>query len=155
MNNPEQINMGSAHDIMQTFAHKEIHAHFREFDGWKCRQVLSPIARDVTYILSREVRGRKECVTIAVSYDEEPSTLPLEALAATVKDLKGQYLVVPKAANVSAIPKPVRVIFMETFGFLDGKLVWLTRKKNAKHYPQSEEPARAGAAVSACEPHTA
>ena len=96
MNNPEQINMGSAHDIMQTFAHKEIHAHFREFDGWKCRQVLSPIARDVTYILSREVRGRKECVTIAVSYDEEPSTLPLEALAATVKDLKGQYLVVPR-----------------------------------------------------------
>jgi hypothetical protein len=151
------INMGSAHDIMQTFAHKEIRAHFRGDDGWECRQVQSPYTRDITCILSREVRGRKEIAALAVSYDEEPSTLSLEAVTASLnaKHLKGQYLIVPKAANVSAIPKPVQIIPMEAFGFVEGKLVWLTKKKNAKRYPQPEEPAKAETAASACEPHTA
>ncbi|MFA6364420.1 hypothetical protein [Methanoregula sp.] len=149
--------MGSAHDIMQTFAYKEIRAHFREYDGWECKEVPSPSTRDMTCILSREVRGRKESVALVVSYDEEPSTLSLEVLAASLngKALKGQYLIVPKAANVSAIPEPVHVITMDAFGFVEGKLVWLTKKKNAKHYPQPETPAKAEAAVSACEPHVA
>ena len=92
-----------------------------------------------------------------ISYDEKPSLLPLEALFATVKvkSLKGQYLILPKAANVSAIPEPVKVIVMESFGFVDGKLVWLTKKKNAKHYSQPEKPAKAGSAGPACESHTA
>ena len=83
MNYPEMIKMGSAHDIMQTFAYKEIRAHFREYDGWECRQVPSPCVRDITCILSREVRGRKETAALAVSYDEEPSMLSLEAVAAS------------------------------------------------------------------------
>jgi hypothetical protein len=151
------INMGSAHDIMQTFAYKEIRTHFRDYEGWECREVPSPSTRDITCILSRAVRGRKESAALVVSYDEEPSMLSLEAVTASVnrKNLKGQYLIVPKAANVSAIPKPVHVINMEAFGFVEGKLVWLTKKRNAKHYPQPEELATAGAAVSACEPHTA
>ena len=149
--------MGSAHDIMQTFAYKEIRAHFRDYDGWGCRQVQLPIVHDMTCILSRDVRGRKEVVALAVSYDEEPSMLPLETLAASLKgkDLKGQYLVVPKAANVSAIPQSAKVHFMESFGFMDGKLVWLTRKKNAKQYPHSEAPVKTGTPVSVCEIHMA
>ena len=51
--------MGSAHDIMQTFAEKEIRAHFKECDGWNCRQVPSPYVRDMTCILSREVQGKE------------------------------------------------------------------------------------------------
>jgi len=151
------INMGSVHDVMQTFAFRAIRTHFRENEGWECRQVLSPVTGNMTCIISREVWGRKEIVTLAVSYDEKPSMLPLEVLAATVKgkDLKGQYLVVPKAANVSAIPEQVHVLFMEAFGFVDGKLVWLTRKKNSMHYPQPEAPAKAEATASACEPYTA
>jgi hypothetical protein len=157
VNYPDMINMGSVHDIMQTFAYKEIHAHFREYDGWECRPVPSPRVRDITCILSREVRGRKETAALVVSYDEEPSMLSLESVAASLnaKHLKGQYLIVPKSANVSAIPKPVQVIPMETFGFVEGKLVWLTKKKNAKHYTHPEEPAKAESVVSACEPHAA
>jgi len=149
--------MGSEHDIMRTFAVREIHTHFRENDGWEFREVPSPVTRDMAFILSREMQGRKEYVTLVVSYDEKPSLLPLEALFATVKvkSLKGQYLILPKAANVSAIPEPVKVIVMESFGFVDGKLVWLTKKKNAKHYSQPEKPAKAGSAGPACESHTA
>ncbi len=125
---------------MQTYAEKEVRAHFKKFDGWECRQVPSPYIRDMTCIISREVRGRKETVALEVSYDEKPSTLSLQAVAASLnkKSLNGQYLIVPKASNVSAIPKPVQVIFMESFGYVDDRLVWLSRKKNAKRYPQSE-----------------
>ena len=121
--------MGSSRDIMQTYAEKEVRAHFKKCDGWECRQVPSPYVRDMTCILSREVRGRKETVVLAVSYDEEASTLSLEAVAASLnrKSLNGQYLIVPKASDVSAIPKPVQVIFMESFGYVDDRLVWLSR----------------------------
>ena len=115
--------------------------HFNECDGWECRRVPSPCVRDITCVLSREVPGRKEAMALAVSYDEDPSMLALEAVAASLtrKILNGQYLIVPKAANVSAIPKAVHIISMESFGFVDGRLVWLARKKNAKRYPQTEE----------------
>ncbi|MGA2161935.1 MAG: hypothetical protein ABSG28_07045 [Methanoregula sp.] len=149
--------MGSAHDIMQTFAYKEIRAHFKECDGWNYRQVPSPYVRDMTCILSREVRGRKETMALAVSYNEDPSTLALEAVAASLnrKSLNGQYLIVPKAANVSAIPKAVHIISMESFGFVEGRLVWLSKKKNAKRYPQPEEFAETAAVSAVCETHTA
>ncbi len=155
--NSEMINMGSAHDIMQIFAYKEIRTHFKECDGWECRQVPSPCVRDITCVLSREVRGRKEAMALAVSYDEDPSMLALEAVAASLtrKSLNGQYLIVPKAANVSAIPKAVHIISMESFGFVDGRLVWLARKKNAKRYPQTEEAIEMSAVSAACETHMA
>jgi hypothetical protein len=152
------ISMGSAQDIMQTFACKEIRAHFRDHDGWECRQVPAPGTRDSTFLLSRDVRGRKETVALAVSFDEEPSVTSLAAMAAGHKGrnaLKAQYLLVPKSADVSAVPKEIQVLSMNAFGFVEGKLVWLTKKKNVKHYVQPEEPAKAEAAVSACEPHAA
>src|SRR5208337_5527671 len=96
----------------------------------------------MTFILTRDVRGRTENVALAVSFDEAPSTLALEDLVASMKGKapKGQFLIVPNAAVVSGIPKTVQVIFMESFGFVDGKLVWLTKKKNAKYYPPSKMP---------------
>jgi hypothetical protein len=152
------INMGSAQDIMQTFANKEIRAQFRDHDGWECKQVPSPGTRDAVFFLSREVRGKKETVALAVSFDEEPSVTALAAVSAGHKGrnaLKAQYLLVPKAADVSAVPKEIQILFMDAFGFVEGKLIWLTKKKNAKRYQQPEEPAKAEAAVPACEPHAA
>ena len=57
---PHTINMGSSRDIMQTYAEKEVRAHFKKFDGWECRQVPSPYIRDMTCIISREVRAGKK-----------------------------------------------------------------------------------------------
>lgn len=150
--------MGSAHDVMQTFAYKEIRAHFRDHDGWECQQVPMAGSRDMAFFLSREVRGRKESVALAVSYDGEPTATLLAAVAAGWKGrnaLKAQYLLVPKDSDVSAVPKDICILPMNAFGFVEGKLVWLTKKKNAKHYPQQEEPAKAETACAACEPHAA
>jgi len=158
VNHPKMINMGSVHDVMQTFAYKEIRAHFRDHDGWECQKVPSPGTRDEVFFITREVRGKKEVVALAVSFDEEPAVAALAAVSAGHKGrnaLKAQYLLVPKAADVSAVPKEIQILSMNAFGFVEGKLVWLTKKKNAKHYAQPEAPAKTEAAVPACEPHAA
>ncbi|HNX16966.1 MAG TPA: hypothetical protein PKM50_01400 [Methanoregula sp.] len=149
--------MGSVHDTMQTFVAREIRSYFRNTEGWECRPVPSPSTRDMTCILSRDVRGRKESIALAVSYDEEPSTLSLDTVAATMnkKILRGKVLFVPKSADVSAVPGEIRIIPMSSFGFVDGNLVWLNKKKNAKHYPRPEQPAKSGAAIPAPAPHAA
>jgi len=152
------ISMGSAQDIMQTFADREIRAHFSPFDGWECQKAPSPATRDTVFLLTRDVRGKKETVALAVSFDEEPSATALAGIAAGHTGrhaLKGQYLLVPKEANVSAVPGHIRILPMSAFGFSDGELIWLTKKKGVKHYTQPEMPAKAAAAGQACEPHAA
>ena len=152
------IVMGSAQDIMQTFADKEIRTHFSSHDGWTRQQVPSPSSRNPVFLISRDIRGRKETVTLAVSFDEEPSVTSLAAVSAGYTGrnaLKGQYLLVPRDANVSDVPKNIRVLSMNAFGFIEGQLIWLTKKKGAKHYAQPEEPAKTGAVTPVCEPHAA
>ena len=150
--------MGSAQDIMQTFADKEIRAHFSSHDGWTRQQVPSPSSRNPVFLISRDIRGRKETVALAVSFDDEPSVTSLAAVSAGYKGrnaLKGQYLLVPRDANVSEVPKNIRVLSMNAFGFIEGQLIWLTKKKGVKHYIEPEMPAKAIAAGTACEPHAA
>ena len=150
--------MGSAQDIMQTFADREIRTHFSRFDGWACQNVPSPSTRDTVFLLTRDVRGRKETVALAVSYDEEPTVTALAAVSAkhTGRNaLKAQYLLVPKDANVSSVPGHIRVLSMSAFGFTNGELIWLTKKKGVKHYAQPEVPANSMTAGPACESHAA
>jgi len=42
----------------------------------------------------------------------------------------GQFLLTPNGADVSEVPSYIRVLSMRSFGFTDGNLVWLTKKKN-------------------------
>jgi hypothetical protein len=151
------IVMGVATDIMQTFAAKEIRTHFRECEGWECRQEPSPVPGAMTFVLSRESRGKKQIIPLAVSYELAPTLFPLEHLVGTMKGkrLTGKCLLVPKGADITALPGDIRVLFMDSFGFVDERLVWLTKKKNAKQYPQTEAPVATGAATSASAPHMA
>lgn len=152
------ISMGSAQDIIQTFANREIRAHFSPFEGWECQRTPFPATRDTVFLLTRDIRGKKETVALAVSFDEEPSVTALAGIAVGHTGrhaIKGQYLLVPKDANVSAVPGHIRILPMSTFGFSDGELIWLTKKKGVKHYPQPEMPAKARVIGTKCEPHAA
>jgi len=152
------IVMGSAQDIMQTFADKEIRVHFNSYNGWECKKAPSPVTRDPVFLISRDIRGRKETVALLVSFDAEPSVTALTAVSAGYtgrKGLKGRYLLVPKDADVSAVPKDIHILSMNAFGFADGELVWLAKKKGARHYAQPEETVAAAAAGPVCEPHAA
>ena len=43
-------------------------------------------------------------------------------------------MLVPQTSDVSCVPDGIRILTMKAFGFSDGELVWLTKKKNAERF---------------------
>jgi len=150
--------MGSSRDVMQIFAEREVRAQFRSIDGWKYIHLGSSDAQDMSYVLSRTVFGRNEFAAVGLSFEEVPSEQSLTKAVLSLngsKNLKSRYLIVPKSADVSGIPETVRVIFMDSFGFVDGNLVWLTKKKNARQYPATQTQQVSETAATAVESRSA
>jgi hypothetical protein len=126
--------MGAIIDTMHMFEMRDLHHLMPAQDGWEKKEQSSS-GSGTLYRYSRTVRGNAELATVLVSYD---AVVP----AATISEVmrceengwrNGRYLLlVPQAADVSGVQPPVQVHFMPGFGFRDGKLIWLTKKKNAK-----------------------
>jgi hypothetical protein len=131
--------MGSAHDIMQTFTGRDLHAQFPEYDGWKWRDLPAAKNGALMYRIERGYYPRHQEAVIAVSFECKPSEGSLLALLSADADKSaGRYLLVPQGADVSNVPAGIRLLSMAAFGFLNGKLTWLTKKKNAVFYPPEE-----------------
>jgi len=129
--------MGSLKDVMSTFAERDIHQQFSEFDGWNIAPingVQSPVA------LFRASRNRlyyDEVGFIAVSFDQVPQNeciTALDALPSSRGSRVKKFLLTPQATDTSVVPPHVQVLLMKVFAFVDGELVWLTKKKNARQY---------------------
>lgn len=131
--------MGSAHDIMQTFAGRDLHAQFPEREGWEWK-VLTPAENSM--VMYRVYRGdihRKQEAVLAVSFDYQPSEESVAALTAVPDGNRtSRYLLVPQDADVSRVPAGIHILTMTSYGFTEGKLTWLTKKKNAMRYPSKE-----------------
>ena len=132
--------MGSAQDIMKTFAEMDIHAVFSEKDGWTCTRIAGTNTSGILYQLYRDVHWKNETAVLYAMFDTATITEGIRQLAAvngaghkTVQ----KYLLVPQNTDLSAVPKEIRVLFMHAYGFAEGRLVWLTKKKNAVRYPVS------------------
>ena len=132
--------MGSAHDIMQTYAGRDLHAQFPEYEGWKW--TLLPAAGNGT-VIYRVSRGlydyQQQEAVLAVSFGLQPSEDTIADLLSAGSDPRiGRYLLVPGGTDLSQVPAGIRILTMASFGFVEGKLTWLSKKKNAVHYPQKE-----------------
>jgi hypothetical protein len=126
--------MGSIRDTMHMFEIRDLHHLLPAHDGWENRE-KSSAGSGTLYRYSRTVRGNSELATVLVSYDEVvPAGTISEVLRHEENGWRNSryFLLVPQGADVSAVQAPVQVHFMPGFGFRDGKLVWLARKKNAK-----------------------
>jgi len=133
--------MGSAQDIMKTFVSKDFHRKFPALEGWKLETAGKKNLDITVYRASRYHRGQQQQAILAVSFDPQPSTGCIRRLSSVNPDSRyktGRYLLVPRGADVSTVPPGIDVINMKAFGFSNGKLVWLTKKKNAVRYSQNE-----------------
>jgi len=133
--------MGSVQDIMQTFAHRDIRVQFPDHDGWHLKSVTLRENSGLTFRVSRYFHGQNEQAFIAVSLEQKPSASQIAALKTIPQDgrtFKGYFLLVPQDTDVSDVPEEIRVLFMSSFGFVDGRLIWITKKKNAIRYPVRE-----------------
>ena len=131
--------MGSAHDIMQTFAGRDLHAQFPEREGWEWKVLPAAESGMVMYRVFRgDIHRYKEAV-LAVSFESTPSEESIAALTAIPNgNHTSRYLLVPQGADASRVPAGIHILTMASYGFTGGKLTWLTNKKNALRYPPKE-----------------
>jgi len=131
--------MGSAQDIMQTFAGRDLHAQFPERDGWMWRDLPATKDGTILYQVTRGDHHWQQQAILAVSLEYRPSEESVNVLSAVPDGGRVQhFLLVPQGADVSRIPVKIQILTMSSFGFIGGKLTWLTRKKNAMRYPTEE-----------------
>jgi hypothetical protein len=133
--------MGSARDVMELFAERDIRWLFSGYNGWKVEPVSGSRSAGRFYRVSRGKWGGEEIAFIAVSFDPVPrqeSVSALDALTHGQGSRTKKYLLTPQATDTSGIPSPIRILPMNAFAFADGELVWLTKKKNAVRYPPEE-----------------
>lgn len=127
--------MGSLKDVMELFAERDIRQVFSGYDGWKVAPVTGAQPAGRFFRVSRSKWAGEEVAFIAVSFD----LMPNEEIVSTLNTLSDgrvsltkKYLLTPQAADASAIPPHIRILRMNAFAFAEGRLVWLTKKKNAK-----------------------
>jgi hypothetical protein len=131
--------MGSAHDIMQTFAGRDLHAQFPEREGWEWNLLPAAESGMVMYRVFRGDIHRYQEAVLAVSFECQPSEESVAALAAVPDSNRiRRYLLVPQGADVSHVPAGITILTMASHGFTWGKLTWLTNKKNAMRYPPKD-----------------
>jgi hypothetical protein len=131
------ITMGFAEDIMQSFVGKDFQARFPAYDGWKLEKMPKNNLNTPMYKALRSCYGQKQTAILGVSFDPRPygsCITMLESVPGDSRTKTDRYLLVPQGAEVSGVPAGIGLITMKSFGFSDGDLVWLTKKKNAARY---------------------
>ena len=128
---------------MQSFIRKEVRALFPEQDGWQLEPVDTGKTTGKAFRASRYSRGRNQYAYVGVALDRNAVPLQADAIAglsANHNSSAAYYLLVPQGIDSSGVREEVRVSYMDSFGFADGKLAWLTKKKHAmQFYPDVSE----------------
>jgi hypothetical protein len=134
--------MGSEKDVMELFAERDVRKMLPEYEGWTIERVQGSPILGCFYRISRSKWAGTEVAFIAVSLDPVPKEELISALD-DLPDGRGsltkKYLLTPQATDTSGIPPHVRVLLMTAFAFAEGKLVWLTKKKNARRVELPEQ----------------
>ena len=129
--------MGSSKNVMDLFAERDIRQLFSEYDGWRVTSVSVPRATGQFYRISRTKWPGEEVAFIAVSFDPVPQDDTISALDLLPNGHGShtkKYMLSPQAADTSVVPPHIRILLMTAFAFSEGKLVWMTKKKNARRF---------------------
>jgi hypothetical protein len=122
--------MGKEQDVMHGFVKQEINRFYSSFDGWSVLPVTHLKGYDQIFSAERFFHGEKESVLVLVSFEPTISSDLLKTLGTTGTGVYGQStktkmaVIVPMNADLSGISASTRVLFMKSFSFTDGMLVW-------------------------------
>ena len=135
--------MGYSEDIMHNFAMRDLRNVFPVSEGWQNNRVSPVSPNSAIYEFSRRNKGATERAVAAVSLDSKITPSAMDTLSkacASVVPCNKRILLVPQATGMQAVPSDITVLTMSSFGFEEGRLAWLTKKKNVRRY-SSEIPA--------------
>lgn len=122
--------MGKEQDVMHGFVKQEISRFYSSFDGWNILPVAHLKGYDQIFNAERFHHGEKESVLVLVSFEPKISSDVLKTLGTVGVGAYGQVtkskmaVIVPQNADLSDISASTRVLFMKSFSFANGMLVW-------------------------------
>lgn len=125
--------MGFSQDIMHDFVAKEIRNIYSGYEGWTSSSVPTGSGYDTLVTLERQNGGHRDVMNVLVSFAGTAPSAFFGEKAGSKRAPDGTLLrqgyaiLVPKNADVSAVPKGIRVHFMQSFAFEGGELVWLKK----------------------------
>lgn len=131
------IPMGFSGDIMHEFEKKDLRQVFPAAEGWKQTSMACSNTACTIYTFSRDLWvGYEQAVVISL-YSPLVTASDIAGLRArSENDAKKRWfaIMVPDGCDLSAVPDDIRKITMSGFGYDGEKLVWRTKKKNAKKF---------------------
>ena len=131
------IGMGFSEDIMYDMAMKDIMTVFPEFDGWQRMQVPAGKNNEKVFSFSRRLRGKLEKGIAWVSFSPEITpeiSSGFSDIDKKIPNCSKKLLLVPRSTLVHSLSPEITVKEMKVFGYEDGQLVWLTKKKNSVNF---------------------
>jgi len=125
--------MGYSKDVMHDHTAREIQNIYSGYDGWTSVSVSTGPGYDMLVTLERQNGGHRDMANVFVTYARAaPSVFPKEKgakkRAADGTLLRQEYaILVPKNADVSAVPSGIKVYFMHSFAYEGDELVWVKK----------------------------
>jgi hypothetical protein len=125
--------MGICTDIMNDFVQQEIKRIYSSYDGWKITPRRHGNSYDTIFVIERMYKGNREIAKVLASFKKEVTLDMLEELTVPEKVIDGTIprrsyaVMVPVNADISALPKDLKVMYMKSFEFEGKELVWIKK----------------------------
>jgi len=135
--------MGICTDIMHDFVLQEINRLYSSSDGWKINPRKKGAGYDTVVIAQRMNSGCREIVRILVTFKKEVTLDMIDELIRPEPVLDGTIprydyaIIVPGNADVSGLPKDLKIFVMKSFAF-DGKELTWVKKPVRKVNPENK-----------------
>ncbi|MFA5254424.1 MAG: hypothetical protein WC367_07120 [Methanoregula sp.] len=138
--------MGDIRDVMHDHTAREIQNIYSGYEGWASSLVPVGNGNDTIVTLERQNGGHRDVVNVLVTYARTaPAVFPgdraAKKRAADGTLLRQEYaILVPKNADVSAVPAGVKIHFMHSFVYEGDELVWVKKPvRRTEAAPQKAE----------------
>jgi hypothetical protein len=134
--------MGICTDIMHDFVLQEIKRLYSSYDGWKISPNKKGAGYDTIVLVKRVNNGYKEIVRILVTFKKDVTLDMIDELIRPEPVFDGTMprydyaVIVPSHADISKLPKDLKIFTMKSFAF-DGKdLIWVKKPILKKETPK-------------------
>ena len=129
--------MGSIGDTMHEFEKKDLRQVFPVSEGWKKTSMACSNNAGTIYTFSRNLWVGYEQATVISLYSPVVTASDIADLRSRPGNSAAKHriaIMVPDGCDLSAVPEDIRKITMSGFEYDGEKLIWRTKKKNAKKF---------------------
>jgi hypothetical protein len=125
--------MGICTDIMHDFVQQEIKRLYSTYDGWKITPRKKNTGYDTIFLIERLNKGHREIVKVLATFKKEVTLDMVSDLIQPEPVYDGSVprydyaIIVPANADISSLPKDLKIFTMKSFAFEGKELIWVKK----------------------------